>query len=385
MHAARGQPLAVGLAPLGARQRGADVGHFGTGLDQEACDQEFGTLVAGDGDARVDAAAGQGAGDRRQRGRLGGADLRLVDAGGAADGFEPGGGAVDADRAGTDDRTAGGAEFTHARRVEGMHRGDDVAVERRVQVAPLARGHLRRDAESHRRQQAAGEDRVDREHLAEQADARTFAEIAARTRDRAGLGFVARVAQHRAGEDVLRLGVRRHAETGHVDADDAHAVDFLGQQVERHAGSGRHAQVDDDDRVVLGRVGELVDGVTDVLEQLAGDQRLRVERDVADAALGAVEVRGEGKTVNAAGRARQDGRRTAHAQADAQRAEGRAHRLRLVVRAAGVIGGEAGECGTLAGGPGRLHRLLQGRGAFAVAGRRLGGRRRGSTHAHSLS
>jgi hypothetical protein len=34
---------------------------------------------------------------------------------------------------------------------------------------------------------------------------------------------------------------------GHVDADDAHAVDLLGQQLQRHAAGGGHAQVDDDD------------------------------------------------------------------------------------------------------------------------------------------
>jgi hypothetical protein len=44
--------------------------------------------------------------------------------------------------------------------------------------------------------------------------------------------------------------MRRHAEAGHVDADHADAVDLVGQQLERHARRGRHAQVGDDDRVV---------------------------------------------------------------------------------------------------------------------------------------
>ena len=42
----------------------------------------------------------------------------------------------------------------------------------------------------------------------------------------------------------------RHAETRHVDADDADAVDLLRQQAQRHAGRGRDAEIDDDDGVV---------------------------------------------------------------------------------------------------------------------------------------
>ena len=63
------------------------------------------------------------------------------------------------------------------------------------------------------------------------------------------------------------------------------------------------------------------------------DQRLRIERHVADGAPCAVEMRREGQPVHAAGRAGQDGRRAPHPQADPQRAEGGAHGLRLVVRA----------------------------------------------------
>src|SRR3712207_7316626 len=54
----------------------------------------------------------------------------------------------------------------------------------------------------------------------------------------------------------LGLGVRRHAEAGHVDADHPHPVDCLRQQVERHAGGGRDAEVDDDDRVHLLGLGD---------------------------------------------------------------------------------------------------------------------------------
>jgi hypothetical protein len=96
-------------------------------------------------------------------------------------------------------------------------------------------------------------------------------------RHRALLASFAGVLQHRTGEDVLGLGVGRHPEARHIDADDAHAVDFLRQQTQRHAGGGRHAQVDHDDGVVLLRIGQLVDGLAHVLEQLAGHQRFGVE------------------------------------------------------------------------------------------------------------
>ena len=77
-----------------------------------------------------------------------------------------------------------------------------------------------------------------------------------RARHRALLGLGPGVAQHGAGQHVLRLGMGRHAETRHVDADHPHAVDLLGQPVQRHAGRGRHAQVDHHDGVVVGGLGE---------------------------------------------------------------------------------------------------------------------------------
>jgi hypothetical protein len=63
--------------------------------------------------------------------------------------------------------------------------------------------------------------------------------------------------------------VGRDPETRHVDANDADAVDLLRQELERHTGGGRHAEVDDDDCVVEGGVGELEHRLADVLEQLA--------------------------------------------------------------------------------------------------------------------
>ncbi len=187
-------------------------------------------------------------------------------------------------------------------------------------------------------------------HLADQRDRRLVARAGARRLHRAQLGLRARVLEHRARQHVLRLGVRRHAEARHVDADDANAVDLLRQEPQRHAGGGRHAEIGDDDGVVVLRVGKLEHRLADVLEQLAGDERLGVERHVADGAARAVEVRGEGEAVDAARGARQDRRGAPHAQADAQRAEGRAHALRLVVRPGRIVGGVAIERFALAGG-----------------------------------
>ncbi|KAL0564841.1 hypothetical protein ABG067_009635, partial [Albugo candida] len=60
-------------------------------------------------------------------------------------------------------------------------------------------------------------------------------------------------------------------------------------------------------------------------------------------------MRREGEAVDAAGRAREDRRGAPHPEADAERPERRAHRLRLIVRAFGIIGIVAGEHVGLAG------------------------------------
>ena len=195
---------------------------------------------------------------------------------------------------------------------------------------------------------------------------------AARRLHRALHGLGARVLEHGARQHVLRFRMRRHAESGHVDADDAHAVDLLRQQLQGHPGGGRHAQVDDDDGVVERRVGELVYRFADVLEQLAGHQRFGIEGHVADGAPRAVEMRREGQSVHAACRTRQHGRRAAHSQSHAQRAECRTHALRLIVRAGRIVGGVLRQRFGLAGGRGRAaHLLLAGVAAQSVS---LGGR-----------
>ena len=331
------EPLAVGIAPDGARAGAAHIAQIGAAFHQQAADQQLRAFVAAERDAALDRRLRQRALDRGQEAVLGGVDLRLADIGGGADGLQPGFGAVVTDRRRADDGAAGDFELAHAGGVEGVDRGDGGAIERGIQLTPFARRHHRTRRQTHRVQQHPDDHRVGREHLAQQRDRgpRRAAALGPGLRrlHRAGFGLAAGIFQHRAGQHVLGLGMRGHAETGHVDADDAHAVDLFRQDLQRHAAGGRHAQIDDHDRVVERRIGLLVDRFADVLEQLAGDQALAVEGHVADAAARAVEMRGEGQAIDAAGRARQDRRGAAHAQTDAQRAEGRAHALRLVVRA----------------------------------------------------
>ncbi len=184
----------------------------------------------------------------------------------------------------------------------------------------------------------------------EQGDRRFRVAPAARRLHRTLERFRARVAEHGARQHILGLGMGRYAETRHIDADDAHAVDFFRQQLQRHAGRRRHAQIDDDHRVVQSRVGQLEYRLADVLEQLARHQGLGVERHVADGAARAVEMRGEGESVHAAGGSRQHRGGAAHAKSHAQRAECRAHALRLIVRTRRVVRGVARQGLALAGG-----------------------------------
>ena len=218
--------------------------------------------------------------------------------------------------------------------MDGRHRS---AVQRCVELAPLACWHHRACGQAHGLEHARDDDWVGREHLPEQADARLVCTAAPGRLYGAVLNFFPRKTQHGARQHILGLGMGGNAKTGHIDTDDAHTVDFPGQQLQRHAAGGRYTQVDDDDGVQLVRIGLVVDRLTDVFEQLAGNQRLGVERHITHAAAGAVEMAGECETVDAAGRAGKNGERTAHAQAYAQRTESRAHALRLVVRSRGRI------------------------------------------------
>ncbi len=252
-----------------------------------------------------------------------------------------------------------------------MHRRHRRAVQRGIELAPFAGGNDRACREAHEIEHRADADGIGGEHLAQDGDGRLFAASGARSLHGTLLGLLAGILQHGARQHVLGFRMRRHAEARYVDADDAHAVDLLRQQPKRHAGGGRDAEIDDDDGVVIVRVRELEDRLADIFEELARDERFGVERHVADGAARAVEVRREGEAVHAAGRARQDRRGAAHPQADAQRAESRAHALGLVVRTRRVILGIALKRLAHAGGVGRLaHLVLAGVAAMPVLARR---------------
>ena len=71
------------------------------------------------------------------------------------------------------------------RRVERVDRGNHRAVERSVQLAPLARGHDRPGGQAERLEHHADADRIRREHLADQRHGRPAAATAARRLHRA--------------------------------------------------------------------------------------------------------------------------------------------------------------------------------------------------------
>ncbi len=163
-----------------------------------------------------------------------------------------------------------------------MQSGDGRTVQGGVKLAPFAGRHHRAGRQPHGSQQAVDGDRVGREDLAHQGDGRQLGLAALGRGDRPRLDLGAGVVQHGAGQHVLGLGMGRHAEARHVDADDPHAVDLLGQHLQRHAGSSRHAEVRHHHRVVALRVGDLLDRLADVLVELARNQRFGIEGHVPD-------------------------------------------------------------------------------------------------------
>jgi len=147
---------------------------------------------------------------------------------------------------------ARGLELAHDGGVERVDRGRDRAVERGVELAPFAGRHDRAGGQAHRLPACAPmHHRIGREHLAQQGARSAARPAAPRRLHRARLDLGAGVGQHGAGEHVLGLGMSRHAEARHVDADDAHAVDLLRQQPQRHAADAVGTQrFDHHDRVI---------------------------------------------------------------------------------------------------------------------------------------
>ena len=124
--------------------------------------------------------------------------------------------------------------------------------------------------------------------------------------------------QHGAGQYILGFCVRGHTETGHINTNDAHAVDFFGQQLQGHATGRGHTQIDDDDAIEFVRVGLFVHSFAYVFKQLACHQSLGVERHIAHGATRTIKMGSECQTVNTAGRAAQYGGSATHAQTDTQ-------------------------------------------------------------------
>ena len=368
LHAARFEPFAVGIRPLRARGCSADVRHLGPAFDQQARHQQLRAFIARNRDAALDRHLFDCAAAGRNHRVLHAVDLRLRQAERVAQRLQPGSRAIRADRSRTDDRAAGGFEFADRGGVEGVDRGDDGAVERGIELAPFAGRHHRANGQTQGREQLPDHHRISREHFAQQRHGGLVGAFA-RRRNRTGFHLLAGILQHRAGQHVLRLGMGRDAEARHVDADDAHAVDLLLEQPQRHAARRGDAQVGDHDRVVSFRIGEVFDRFLDVLEQLAGDQRFRGEGHIAHRPPRAVEVRGEGQAIDAAGRARQHGRGAPHPEAHPQRPEGGAHGLRLVMRADRIIGRILIEDIALACGAGSLGHGVLGRAATFDRGR----------------
>ena len=356
MHAVRLEPRAIRVAPLRAWSRGAHVADVGATFHQEARDQQLRAFVAAHRNAAANRRRREGGFDGGQEPIPGGVHLPLGNPGGVADRLQPCIRAFVSDRRRAHHAASRALELTNTRGVERMNRGDRRAVQGRIQLTPLARRDDRAGREPERFKHHADADRVRGEHLTQERDRGLLGLAAARRSDRTEFRFRSGVLEHRAGQHVLGLGVRRHAESRHVDADDAHAVDLLWEQLERYAAGGRHAEVRDHDGVVVRRVGELVHRLADILEQLAGDQSLGVEGDVSHGASRPVEMRGEGQAVHAAGRSAEDGRGAPHAESHPQGAEGRAHRLGLIVRPLGVVLGVLVQCVTL---PRGLRRRVQ--------------------------
>ena len=194
----------------------------------------------------------------------------------------------------------------------------------------------------------------------------------------ASLHFLAGIIEHGTCQDILGFGMGGDAETGHIDAHDPDPVDLIGKQPKRHARCCGNAQVRHHDGVIAFRIGHVVDRFADILEQLAGDQRLRIERHITDRPARAVEMRHKGQPIDATGRTAQHGGGAAHPQTHPQAAERRAHGLRLVMGTLGIILGVLVKDLGFARHPGGLfHFPGPGMASHAIPALRCGSRRDG--------
>ena len=194
-----------------------------------------------------------------------------------------------------------------------MDRSDRATVERGVKFAPFTRWNDRPGGEAERFEHLADDHGVGREHLAQHCDRWSVGGSAFWRLNRASFDFLASVIQHCACKNVFGFCVGGNAKTWHVNADDAYTVDLIWKKAQRDTRCCWDAQVGDNHCIVTVGVSEVVDGFAYVFEQFAGDKRFGVEGYIADGAACPVEVRHERQAINTAGRARQNGRRPAHA------------------------------------------------------------------------
>ena len=268
-----------------------------------------------------------------------------------------------------------------------MDRCHCFAVQGGIQFAPLACGRNGADRQIHGRNHLRNDHGVCGEHLTQQGDGGLDTSRLAGCSHGASHGFLAGIVQHGASQHIFGLGMGGHTKPWHIDANDANTVDFFGQQLKRHTTGGGHTQVDDDDAVKLLRVRLSVNRLTNVLEQFAGHQGFGIEGHIAHGSASTIEMRGEGETVHAAGRAAQDGGGATHTQTHTQGTKCRAHALRLVVGTLGIVGGVLRQHFALARFGRRIQHLVFARmttQTISAGGSGIGQRSDGNDVAHGI-
>ncbi len=179
------------------------------------------------------------------------------------------------DRGRSEDRPARRVEFADGCAVEGVDGRHGRTIERGIEFAPFARRHDRARRQAQRRQKRADHHRIGRKHLAQEGDGGAIPAPALGRRNRARLRLGPGIGQHRPGQHILGFGMGGHTKSWHIDAHDPHAIDFLWQKPQWHAGSRGHAEVCHHDGIVAVGIGEQVNSFANILEQLAGDERFR--------------------------------------------------------------------------------------------------------------
>ncbi len=246
---------------------------------------------------------------------------------------KPRGGAVMAHGGRTHNRAASGLKFTDRRGIERMDRGNGTTIKRGIQAraihgrAPQGR---RPDPSGPASRRSSSDQRGTSRPAGSLSDGPT---CHLRALERGQLYFCAGIIQHRTGQHILRLGVGRNAETGHVDADDrtpsisdgsrrSGTPEAVGTQrlvtmiASSFPGRPCHAPPRGYPRTACRSPS---------VSELNGH--------IANRPARAIEMRHERQTIDAAGRPRQDRRHALHPQTHPQRPKRRAHRLRLIMRA----------------------------------------------------